>query len=37
MMKTAKLSLSHRNMTCAAIQGLSSRDTLALINQNKDK
>jgi hypothetical protein len=36
MMTTAKLSLSHRNMICAAIQGLPSRDTLSLINQNKD-
>jgi hypothetical protein len=36
MMKTAKLSLSHRNMICAAIQVLRSRDTLTLINQNKE-
>jgi hypothetical protein len=35
-MTTAKLSLSHRNMICAAIQVLRSRDTLALINQNKE-
>jgi hypothetical protein len=36
MMTTAKLSLSHRNMICAAIQVLRSRDTLALIKQNKE-
>jgi hypothetical protein len=36
MMTTAKLSLSHRNMICAAIQVLRSRDTLVLINQNKE-
>jgi hypothetical protein len=36
MMTTAKLSLSHRNMICAAIQVLRYRDTLALINQNKE-
>jgi hypothetical protein len=36
MMTTAKLSLSHCNMVCAAIQVLRSRDTLALINQNKE-
>jgi hypothetical protein len=36
MMTTAKISLSHRNMICAAIQVLRSRDTLALINQNKE-
>jgi hypothetical protein len=35
MMTTAKLSLCHRYMICAAIQVLLSRDTLALINQNK--
>jgi hypothetical protein len=36
MMTTDKLRLSHRNMIYAAIQGLPSRDTLALINQKKD-
>jgi hypothetical protein len=36
MMTTAKLILSHRNMICAAIQVLRSRNTLALINQNKE-
>jgi hypothetical protein len=36
MMTTDKLSISHRNMICAAIQALRSRDTLALINQNKE-
>jgi hypothetical protein len=35
-MTTAKQSLSHRNIICAAIQVLRSRDTLALINQNKE-
>jgi hypothetical protein len=35
-MTTAKRSLSHRNMICAAIKVLRSRDTLALINQNKE-
>jgi hypothetical protein len=36
MMATVELSLSHRNMICAAIQVRPSRDTLALINQNKE-